>query len=332
MATETAVPTSVQTTPLSTYVGFDTITRQIEKKLLKKGFLFNLLLVGQTGLGKTTLLNTLFASHLIDSKAPKKPSLSVRQTTEIVKVSHVLEENGVQLALNIVDTPGYGDLVNNDGCWEPIVNYIREQHNEYLRKELTAERDQSFRDPRVHCCLYFLSPTGHALKPIDIIVLQKISQIVNVIPLIAKADSLTMEERAHFKRRIQEELTFHNIKLYPYDSPNDDKEERALNDVIRRTIPFAVIGSERNVVVDGKAVRGRRNRWGTVNVENENHCEFNQLRTFLTQTHLQDLIETTSTVHYEIVRERTLKALAARHSLNQADASQTAAGGSNEAS
>ena len=26
----------------------------------------------------------------------------------------VIEENGVRLRLNIVDTPGYGDLVNND--------------------------------------------------------------------------------------------------------------------------------------------------------------------------------------------------------------------------
>jgi septin 3/9/12 len=25
-----------------------------------------------------------------------------------------IEENGVRLRLNIVDTPGYGDLVNND--------------------------------------------------------------------------------------------------------------------------------------------------------------------------------------------------------------------------
>lgn len=26
----------------------------------------------------------------------------------------VIEENGVRLRLNIVDTPGYGDLINNE--------------------------------------------------------------------------------------------------------------------------------------------------------------------------------------------------------------------------
>lgn len=49
-------------------------------------------------------------------------------------------------------------------------------------------------------------------------------------------------------------------------------------------IPFAVVGSERNVIIDGKPVRGRKNRWGVVNVENEQHCEFNYLRNFLTRS------------------------------------------------
>ena len=87
--------------------------------------------VGQTGLGKSTLINTIFASHLIDSKGRLTPSDPVRSTTEIQAVSHgmsqvtqlddllptkriVIEENGVRLRLNIVDTPGYGDQVNND--------------------------------------------------------------------------------------------------------------------------------------------------------------------------------------------------------------------------
>ena len=30
-------------------------------------------------------------------------------------------------------------------------------------------------------------------------------------------------------------------------------------------IPFAIVGSEKNVVIDGKSVRGRRNRWGVIN-------------------------------------------------------------------
>ena len=48
-------------------------------------------------------------------------------------------------------------------------------------------------------------------------------------------------------------------------------------------IPFAVVGSELNVIIGGKSVRGRKNRWGVVNVEDETHCEFVSLRNFLTR-------------------------------------------------
>ena len=249
------------------HVGFDSITNQIEKKLLKRGFQFNVICVGmsppqptcardpshwdeatcivliydetsgQTGLGKSTLINTIFASHLVDSKGRLNPNEQARQTTEIHPVTHIIEENGVRLRLNIVDTPGYGDLVNNDRCWDPIVKYIKDQHSAYLRKELTAQRERYIQDTRIHCCLYFIAPTGHALKPIDIVVLKKLSETVNVVPVIAKADSLTLEERQMFKDRIKEEFAFHNIRMYPYDNEEYDSEESAMNSQIKVCFP-----------------------------------------------------------------------------------------------
>jgi GTP-binding protein EngB required for normal cell division len=189
--------------------------------------------LGQTGLGKSTLINTIFASHLIDSKGRLAPDEPVRSTTEIQTVSHVIEENGVRLRLNIVDTPGYGDQVNNDRCWDPIVKYIKDQHSAYLRKELTAQRERYIQDTRIHCCLFFIQPSGHALKPIDIVVLKKLSDVVNVVPVIAKSDSLTLEERSAFKERIKEEFAFHNLKMFPYDNDEFDEEERALNAQIK---------------------------------------------------------------------------------------------------
>ncbi|KAI9801379.1 MAG: Septin Spn2 [Sarcosagium campestre] len=309
-----------------THVGFDSITSQIEKKLLKRGFQFNVICVGQTGLGKSTLINTIFASHLIDSKGRMTPNEPVRSTTEIQAASHIIEENGVRLRLNIVDTPGYGDQVNNDRCWDPIVRYIKDQHSAYLRKELTAQRERYIQDTRIHCCLFFIQPSGHALvlisaiyngsrltrsslKPIDIVVLKKLSDVVNVVPVIAKSDSLTLEERSAFKERIKEEFAFHNLKMYPYDNDELDDEELAQNSHINHMIPFAVVGSEKSIIVGGKQVRGRQNRWGVINVEDENHCEFVYLRNFLTRTHLQDLIETTSQIHYETFRAKQLLAL-----------------------
>ena len=63
-------------------------------------------------------------------------------------------------------------------------------------------RDRYILDTRIHCCLYFISPTGHSLRAIDVIVMKKLSEVVNVVPVIAKADSLTLEERVAFKEKV----------------------------------------------------------------------------------------------------------------------------------
>lgn len=71
------------------------------------------------------------------------------------------------------------------------------------------------------------------MKPIDIVVLKKLSDVVNVVPVIAKSDSLTLEERAAFKERIKEEFAFHNLKMFPYENDEFDEEEKALNAQIK---------------------------------------------------------------------------------------------------
>lgn len=291
------------------YVGFDTITTQIENRLIKKGFQFNIMMVGRSGLGKSTLVNTLFSSHLVDSNGRKLALEPIEKTTEIKVNSHTLEENHVRLNINVIDTPGFGDEINNEKCWEPLVKYIKEQHSQYLRKELTAQRERNIPDTRVHCILYFIPPNGKKLKPLDIQALKKLSEIANVVPIIAKSDSLTLEERTNFKKLLQSDFVNHNFNIYPYDSEDLYAEERQLNEDIKSLIPFAIVGSENDININGEFVKGRKTRWGVINVEDVSQCEFVFLRDFLTRTHLQDLIETTSLIHYETFRSKQLIAL-----------------------
>jgi len=46
------------------------------------------MVVGGTGLGKSTFINTLFFSHLLESKGTKSAQEEARQTTTIETVSH----------------------------------------------------------------------------------------------------------------------------------------------------------------------------------------------------------------------------------------------------
>ncbi len=63
-------------------------------------------------------------------------------------------------------------------------------------------RDRYIQDTRIHCCLYFINPTGHSLRPVDVIVMKKLSEVVNLISVIAKADSMTIEEMDAFKLKL----------------------------------------------------------------------------------------------------------------------------------
>lgn len=296
------------TQPLK-YVGFDTITSQIENRLLKRGFQFNIMVVGRSGLGKTTLVNTLFSSKLATTQGRRTAEEPVEKTTEIKTHSHTLVENNVRLNINVIDTPGFGDQINNERCWDPLVKYIKEQHSLYLRKELTAQRERFIPDTRVHCILYFIPPNGSKLKPLDAQALKKLSEIANVVPVIAKSDSLTLPERTAFKRILQNEFIKYKLDIYPYDSEDLFDDEKQLNEDIKSLIPFAIAGSEREFEINGEMVRGRKSKWGAINIEDVSQCEFVFLRDFLTRTHLQDLIETTSLVHYESFRAKQLIAL-----------------------
>ncbi|XP_047222551.1 neuronal-specific septin-3 [Girardinichthys multiradiatus] len=288
------------------YIGIDTIIEQMRKKTMKTGFDFNIMVVGHSGLGKSTLVNTLFKSQVSRKSAGWSRDEKIPKTMEIKSVSHVIEEGGVKMKLTVVDTPGFGDQINNDNCWEPISKYINEQFEKFLKEEVNITRKKRIPDTRVHCCLYFIPPTGHSLRQLDVEFMKRLSHSVNIIPVIAKSDTMTLEERQEFKQRVRKELEMNGIEFYPQKEFDDDIEDKSDNDKIRETMPFAVVGSDKEYQVNGKRVLGRKTPWGIIEVENPNHCEFAQLRDFLIRSHLQDLKEVTHNIHYETYRAKRL--------------------------
>uniref|UniRef100_A0A674PED1 Neuronal-specific septin-3 n=1 Tax=Takifugu rubripes TaxID=31033 RepID=A0A674PED1_TAKRU len=288
------------------YIGIDTIIEQMRKKTMKTGFDFNIMVVGNSGLGKSTLVNTLFKSQVSRRSAGWTRDEKIPKTVEVKAVSHVLEEGGVKMKLTVIDTPGFGDQINNENCWEPISKYINEQYEKFLKEEVNITRKKRIPDTRVHCCLYFISPTGHSLRQLDVEFMKRLSHSVNIIPVIAKADTMTMEERQEFKQRVRKELEMGGIEFYPQKEFDEDMEDKSDNDKIREAMPFAVVGSDKEYQVNAKRVLGRKTAWGIVEVENPNHCEFAQLRDFLIRSHLQDLKEVTHNIHYETYRAKRL--------------------------
>nr|XP_020452684.1 neuronal-specific septin-3-like isoform X3 [Monopterus albus] len=288
------------------YVGIDAILEQMRRKAMKQGFELNIMVVGQSGLGKSTLMNTLFKSKVSRKSVQPVPEERIPKTVEIKSISHDIEEKGVRMKLTVIDTPGFGDQINNENCWQPIMKFINDQYETYLQEEINIDRKKRIPDSRVHCCIYFIPPTGHCLRPLDVEFMSRLSKVVNIVPVIAKADTLTLEERDHFKQTIRGELRANGVDVYPQKEFDEDAEDRVINDKIREMIPFAVVGSDQEYQVNGKRILGRKTKWGTIEVENIAHCEFAYLRDLLIRTHMQNIKDITGSIHYETYRVRRL--------------------------
>ncbi|XP_025851812.2 septin-4 isoform X3 [Vulpes vulpes] len=292
------------------YVGFATLPNQVHRKSVKKGFDFTLMVAGESGLGKSTLVNSLFLTDLYRDRKLLSAEERIMQTVEITKHAVDIEEKGVRLRLTIVDTPGFGDAVNNTECWKPVAEYIDQQFEQYFRDESGLNR-KNIQDNRVHCCLYFISPFGHGLRPLDVEFMKALHQRVNIVPILAKADTLTPPEVERKKRKIREEIERFGIKVYQFpDCDSDEDEDFKLQDqALKESIPFAVIGSNTVVEARGRRVRGRLYPWGIVEVENPGHCDFVKLRTMLVRTHMQDLKDVTRETHYENYRAQCIQSM-----------------------
>lgn len=107
--------------------------------------------------------------------------------------------------------------------------------------------------------------------------LRELSKRVNVIPVIAKADTACKDELIRFKQKVFcinyyiiyslikviSELKAHQIEIYQF--PIEDETVRKENSILNALLPFAIVGSIDFVTKeDGRAVRARRYPWGIV--------------------------------------------------------------------
>jgi hypothetical protein len=83
-----------------------------------------------------------------------------------------------------------------------VIQYIESKYEEFLNAESRVVRRQ-IADSRVHCCLYFVAPSGHGLKPLDVEFMHRLHDKVNIIPVIAKADTMTPDECVYFKKQVR---------------------------------------------------------------------------------------------------------------------------------
>ncbi|KAK6594576.1 Septin-like protein [Botrytis cinerea] len=277
-----------------------------KKKNVKKGIQFCLMVCGASGTGRTTFVNTLCGKQVLSGKdaddvtnAHVEEGVKIKPTT----VELELDEEGTRISLTIVDTPGFGDQIDNEASFGEIVGYLERQYDDILAEESRIKRNPRFRDNRIHALLYFITPTGHGYRAHEASLPR-----VNVIPVIGKADSLTPAELAESKKLVMEDIEHYRIPVYnfPYDIEEDDEDTVEENAELRGLMPFAIVGSEDVVEIGGRQVRARQYPWGVVEVDNPRHSDFLAIRSALLHSHLADLKEITHDFLYENYRTEKL--------------------------
>ncbi|AJR71868.1 Cdc11p [Saccharomyces cerevisiae YJM1450] len=284
-----------------------------KRKHLKRGITFTVMIVGQSGSGRSTFINTLCGQQVVDTSTtillPTDTSteIDLQLREETVELE---DDEGVKIQLNIIDTPGFGDSLDNSPSFEIISDYIRHQYDEILLEESRVRRNPRFKDGRVHCCLYLINPTGHGLKEIDVEFIRQLGSLVNIIPVISKSDSLTRDELKLNKKLIMEDIDRWNLPIYnfPFDEDEISDEDYETNMYLRTLLPFAIIGSNEVYEMGGDVgtIRGRKYPWGILDVEDSSISDFVILRNALLISHLHDLKNYTHEILYERYRTEAL--------------------------
>merc|ERR1711957_118573 len=117
-----------------------------------------------------------------------------------------------------IDTPGFGNRINHKDSVQPITEYIETCRQKKYKKEMSSQTSiqdymDSTEDQLIHVCLYFLSP-GRFLE-IDKHFLKKIQRdIPTIVPIIAKADTLTDEEIRSYRAELSDIFKRERIQIY----------------------------------------------------------------------------------------------------------------------
>lgn len=320
------------------------------RKDAKKAIKFTFMTAGELGTGKSTFVNCLLNRKIMPhtyegqkrsdtrtlaftlahavalpntsilsrnvfdaSSAHEEPGIALTET-------HVemLDDENVRLHLNIIDTPGFGENLNNELCFVEIENYLKQQFDLVLAEETRIRRNPRFVDTRVHVLLYFITPTGHGLRELDIACMKRLAKYVNIIPVVGRADTFTESELKDFKRQIKLDIERFNVPVFQFDNFLDEYDEDEDYDLIQEckfltsVQPFAIISSEQDFEIkdtqtgETKTIKARQYPWGLVDVNNPKYSDFPILKSVLLGSHLQDLKDLTHDFLYETYRTERL--------------------------
>jgi len=164
-----------------------------------------------------------------------------------------------------------------------------------LQREVELSTDVAT-DQRVDVCLYFIPP--HRLKEIDVEFMSRLAKVVTLIPIVAKADSMTTDELAYFRSLIRKTAIEREIRFYEFSVR--DYLDAGIHDHISHGFPaFAVVSSDMYAAGAKSDVFWpvRDYQWGTCEAFNCSHSDTSTLKRLLLECGYHDVKESSSSFY-----------------------------------
>lgn len=283
----------------------NSLPKQIVKSIEESHIDYNVMVMGESYSGKTSLINSVFNigvepseytcdeeffKEVCDMACTNNPLAELidysgssleKNSTSISGTSYLLNEDGVKMNLTVYEISGIGDSIHSSNDWILAKNLVLNRYEEYHMEE---DHGLLKNDKRIHVCLYVINPT-QALRDIDISCMQEMGKIVNIIPIISKADMLSDESYKKSKEYIFSTLILNKVQLFDSIFIDECKKVVELNFMpLKYSTP---------------------NRVYPYSTDTGTHNDINTLRDLLISQHLVDLIEVTD-AYYETYRRNKL--------------------------
>ena len=186
---------------------------QRDRIYYEKGIKFNIMICGQKGVGKTTIIEKLFDIDL--SRSKKNPNIK-----EHIELTY---NNKNKITINLVIhefSSSTNNKINNSYSWMPIVNEIKRYSIKYCQERQQLYRNNDLiEDRRIHVCLYVLEPKQ--TTSLDLITMKEICQITNIIPIIYIIDVVSdINDLDNLKYELQRWFEIYDIVAFQNNNNN----------------------------------------------------------------------------------------------------------------
>ena len=196
-----------------------------------------MLVVGTKSSGKSSFISLL--KHSLASSSSKRDIDSQSSQTKGNFVSSYVEAEleGERVGLTLWDSAGLEKSIVDLQLRE-MTTFIESKFEETFAEEQNVMRSPGFRDTHIHCVFLVLDPLrldanidGASLSEgglddgLEVQVLRAMWEKTVVIPVIAKADTLTTKHMAHLKRAVWKSIRDNSMNPLDALELEDDEEE-----------------------------------------------------------------------------------------------------------